>query len=114
MSAVIDAEPGPFIVSPYVIAELDYLLATRRGAPAELAVLIELSGGAFELASLGAAELRDVCQVIDKYRNLDVGVTDASLVILAQRYRTDRILTLDHRHFGVMRTIAGRPFTVLP
>jgi predicted nucleic acid-binding protein len=36
------------------------------------------------------------------------------LVVLAQRYRTDRLLTLDHRHFRVLRTQAGKPFTLLP
>jgi uncharacterized protein len=35
-------------------------------------------------------------------------------VILAQRYRTDRLLTLDHRHFRVLRTRTGQPFTLLP
>lgn len=74
-----EADPGPFIVSPYVLAELDYLLATRRGVNAELAAL-----------------------------------ADASLVILAERYSTDRLLTLDHRHFRVLRTSGGGPFVLLP
>lgn len=34
-TAVLAADPGPFVVSPYVLAELDYLLATRRGVEAE-------------------------------------------------------------------------------
>jgi hypothetical protein len=33
---------------------------------------------------------------------------------LAARYRTDRLLTLDHRHFRVVRSIAGKPFALLP
>ncbi len=114
VSAIIDADPGPFVVSPYVVAELDYLLATRRGVHAELAALAELVGGAWELPSIGASELRDACAVIDRYQDQDIGVADASLVVLAHRYRTDRLLTLDHRHFRVIRTTAGKPFTVLP
>jgi hypothetical protein len=34
------------VVSPYVVAELDYLVASRLGVSAELAVLRELAGGA--------------------------------------------------------------------
>lgn len=114
VGAVVDADPGPFVVSPYVVAELHYLLATRRGLDAELAVLTELSGGAWELASIEAADLRDICSVVDRYRDQAIGVADASLVILARRYRTDRLLTLDHRHFRVVRTMAGEEFKVLP
>ena len=114
VSRVIEAESGPFIVSPYIVAELDYLLATRRGVNAELAALTELSGGAWELPTMEVADLREVCPVIDRYRDQDIGIADASLVILAHRYRTDRLLTLDRRHFRVIRTSAGKPFKVLP
>lgn len=110
----IAGEPGPFIVSPYVVAELDYLIATRRGADAELAVLAELGGGAWELACLTTAELSDARELIDRYRDQKIGLADASLVVLAGRYRTDRILTLDQRHFRVLRTPGGDAFTVLP
>jgi uncharacterized protein len=114
VSAVIDQDPGPFVVSPYVIAELDYLVATRRGVGPELVVLTELSGGAWELPTIEAGDLLEICRLVDRYQDQNIGVADASLVVLAQRYRTDRLLTLDHRHFGVVRTAAGQPFTLLP
>ncbi len=114
VSAAVDADPGPFIVSPYVLAELDYLLASRRGVEAELAVLSELSGGAWELPCLEPGDLREACAIVERYRDQAIGLADASLVILAHRYRTDRLLTLDHRHFGVVRNMSGKPFTLLP
>lgn len=114
VSAVVDADPGPFVVSPYVVAELEHLLATRRGVEAELSVLAELAGGAWELPALGRDDLEDVRQVVERYRDQEIGVADASLVILAQRYRTDRLLTLDRRHFRVVRTLRGDAFTLLP
>ena len=114
MCSILDADPGPFVVSPYVIAELDYLLATRCGVHAELAAMQELSGGAWELPSLTAADLREACNLIDRYQDQDIGVADASLVVLARRYKTDRLLTLDRRHFRVIRTPTGGPFALLP
>jgi predicted nucleic acid-binding protein len=45
VNAAVEADSGPFVVSPYVLAELDYLLATRRGVREELAVLTELASG---------------------------------------------------------------------
>jgi predicted nucleic acid-binding protein len=110
----VDAEPGPFVVSPYVLAEVDYLLGARRGVAAELAALRELSGGAWELACLNAADIQQATNVIERYSDQEIGLADASLVVLAGRYKTDRLLTLDHRHFRVLRTLADKSFAVLP
>lgn len=101
-------------VSPYVVAELDYLVATRIGVTAELAVLRELAGAGYELASIDAGLLEAAADIVERFADLNIGVTDASIVALAKRYRTDRVLTLDHRHFDVLRTVEGAPFTVLP
>lgn len=114
VSGAIDEEPGPFAVSPYVLAEVDYLLATRRGVPEELVAVRELSGGAWELAAFDSGDLRQAADIIERYADQNIGLADASLVILAARYRTDRLLTLDHRHFAVIRTAKGKPFTLLP
>jgi uncharacterized protein len=114
VSAAIATDPGPFVVSPYILAEVDYLLATRRGVQAELAALSELSAGAWDLPGYDATDLRHAISVVDQYQDQNIGLADASLVILAQRYRTDRVLTLDHRHFRVLRTLAGQRFMLLP
>ena len=102
------------VVSPYVIAEIDYLVATRKGVGAELAVLEELSAGAYELASMSASDLKAAAEIVRRYSELGVGVTDASLAVLARRYRTRTILTLDRKHFGVMRPLDGGVFTIVP
>ena len=47
-------------------------------------------------------------------RHPDIGLIDASLVALADRSRTDRIATFDHRHFRTLTTPAGKPFVLLP
>ena len=114
VAAAVEGDPGPFVVSPYVVAELDYLLATQRGVAAELAALAELSGGAWKLAALDQPDLSSATGIVERYADQAIGVVDASLVVLAHRYHTDRLLTLDRRHFAVVRTIAGRPFTLLP
>jgi uncharacterized protein len=114
VSAAIEADPGPFLVSPYVLGELDYLMAKRHGPQAELAALLELSGGAWEHPSIDASDLQRAHALITRYRGQDIGLADASLVLLAARYRTDRLLTLDHRHFRVVRATNGDPFVLLP
>jgi predicted nucleic acid-binding protein len=105
---------GPLVVSPYVVAEIDYLVATRVGVAAELEVLAELSGGAYVLPDIGQEDLARAVDVLEKYRDQAIGVADASIVLLAERYATRTLLTLDHRHFGALRPIQGGRFRLLP
>ncbi|MHB8449945.1 MAG: PIN domain-containing protein [Mycobacteriales bacterium] len=111
---VIGATTDPLIVSPYVLAELDSLVATRHGVEAELAVLDELAGGAWTLADFDTDDLSQACSIISKYRDQEIGVADASNVVLAGRYRTSKIVTLDRRHFEVLRPTGAGRFTLLP
>ena len=115
VSGVIDNnDDGQLVVSPFVVAELDYLIGTRIGVAAELASLRELSSGAWELAVFGMAELESATSIVEKYGDQDIGVADASLVVLADRYHTRTIVTLDRRHFDVLRPIGGGRFSIRP
>jgi uncharacterized protein len=102
------------VVSPYVVAELDYLVGKRHGVVPELAILRELTEGAWELANMGASDVQQAAAVIERYSDQEVGIADASLVVLAQRYGTRTVATLDHRHFDVLRPLNGGRFRVLP
>jgi predicted nucleic acid-binding protein len=84
------------------------------GADAELAVLRELAGGAWELADFGASELEQAAGIVRKYRDQRIGIADGSNVVLADRYQTRTIATLDRRHFEVLRPVGGGRFAVLP
>ena len=114
VAAWVKANDPVLVVSPYVVDEVDYLVATRKGVEAELAVLAELSGGAYELATMDATGLASARRVVERYRDLGVGAADASLVVLAQRYRTLTVLTLDRKHFSVMRPLDGGTFKIVP
>ena len=110
----IDTNDPVMVVSPYVVAEVDYLVATRRGVEAELAVLGELSGGAYELAAMDAEDVAEAARVVRRYSDLGIGLADASLAVLARRFRTRTVLTLDRKHFSVMRPLDGGLFTIVP
>lgn len=105
---------GALVVSPLVLAELDYLLLTRGGGDAELAGMRELTSGAWEIATLSPEDLADAMNIVERYSTLGIGATDASLVVLASRYGTHTIATLDRRHFEVLRALDGKPFELVP
>ena len=112
--AALAATDQILVVSPYVVAELDYLAATRMGTKDELAVIRELASGAYEHPSMTDDDLRASAEVIERYEDQQIGFTDASLVVLAHRYRTTTILTLDRRHFDVLRPLNRGRFNLLP
>ena len=114
VARVIDESDEELVVSPYVIAELDYLVTTRVGVDADLEVLRELARGAWELAAFGVPDLERAASVVEKYRDQQIGAKDASNVVLADRYQTRTIATLDRRHFNVLRPIGGGRFAVVP
>lgn len=47
---------GPFLLSPFVLAELDYLLASRVGPEAQGAALAEVARGAYRLEPFTATD----------------------------------------------------------
>jgi len=101
-------------LSPFVLAELDYFLVRHLGVETALGFLAEVARGTYELAGFDTEDVARAHDVIDRYSDLRIGVTDASIVVLADRYGTDRVLTLDERHFRTLRTLDGKPFTLLP
>lgn len=112
--AALEIDAGPFILSPFVLAELDYLLSKRIGADAQLGLLAEVARGAYRLEPFGPDDVERATGVIERYRDLEIGLADASIVVLAARARTTRLLTLDERHFRAIKPLRGRSFQLLP
>lgn len=113
VEAMADAPP-PYLLSPFVLAELDYLLATRVGGGAQSALLEEVERGAYRLALVSAEEVGAARRLLERYADLDLGLADASILVLAERHRTWDVLTLDQRHFRAVAGPEGRPLRLLP
>lgn len=110
----LEAAQPPWLLSPFVLAELDDLLMTRVGVAAERALLGEVGRGVYRLEALDADDIAAAERVLARHASLDLGLADASLVVIANRYGIRDLLTLDERHFRGIRGPAGRPFRLLP
>lgn len=113
-SAALRSAGVPRLLSPFVLAELDYLLSTRVSTRVARRFLEEVASGAYQLEPFSTSDVRAALAVLDGYADLDLGIADASLVVLAERHDCDALLTLDERHFRVVRSARGRPFRLLP
>lgn len=105
---------SPLVLSPFVLAELDYLVAKLAGPGVELELLREVARGAYHLAPFTSADIEQAAEWIQRYQDLDVGLADASIVVLAHRLGIRDLLTLDERHFRALPGAGGRPFRLLP
>ncbi|MFN0148832.1 MAG: type II toxin-antitoxin system VapC family toxin [Dehalococcoidia bacterium] len=108
------AAPGPLIVPAPVTAEVDYLLTKQAGSATARRFLEDVAFGRFEVACLDAPEYATILELGARYADLDPGLADLSVIVLAHRFQTKRVLTIDQRHFRAMTAMDGQPFTLLP
>jgi hypothetical protein len=113
-AAALRAAGTPRILSPFVLAELDYLLTTRVSTTAAARLLQEVADGAYQLESFDADDVASVNEILGRYPDQHLGLPDASLIVLAARYGTRDLLTLDERHFRTVRDARGQSFRLLP
>ncbi|MEU8103841.1 hypothetical protein AB0C18_08945 [Nonomuraea muscovyensis] len=111
---VLESERGPLLLSPFVLAEADYMILTRAGIHRELEFLRDIGDGGYELVSMSSHDVRWAADIVARYPAMKIGLTDASVALVAARHCTTRVLTLDHRHFRTMKPLWGDAFMVLP
>lgn len=112
--AILEAEREALVTTELAVAEADYLILDRLGLDAELAFLEDLAEGTYVVECLDRAQLRTAMQIVGRYRDLRLGLADASLVVVAERYSTRRLLTFDERAFRAVSPLQGGAFTILP
>lgn len=55
-----------------------------------------------------------MAELVDEYADLPLGGTDASVIALAERLDTATVITLDRRHFTVVRPRHREVLDLLP
>ena len=105
---------APLIIPAPVTTEIDVMLRQRGGSENGQSHLARhcrrpVPGGVLDGDEHGLA-----LTLHQRYAAFDLGLADLSVVVLAHRFRTSRILTLDERHFRAITPLEGGFFTILP
>jgi uncharacterized protein len=108
------SEQGALVVPAPVSAEADYLIRRRGTAQAARAFLRDVAAGRFLVEGLTPDEQALAARLDEQYADLELGLADASVVILARRFRTTRLLSFDDRDFRAVTPLSGGHFTLLP
>jgi uncharacterized protein len=107
-------ERQPLVLSPLIAAEVDYFLQVRGRRSGNAGFIRDLAAGRYEVPCLVPGDFALMAELNEQYADLGAGLADLSIVVLAQRYKTTRILTLDQRHFRTLKPLQGGSFTLLP
>lgn len=100
------------VIPALCVAEACHILAASCGSKVEADFLRGLTKLDVRLPEVD--DWSRIADLVEKYSDLPLSGTDASVVALAERLRTDLVLTTDHRHFRVVRPRHCGGFRLLP
>jgi predicted nucleic acid-binding protein len=102
------------LLPPTVIAEVGYMIQTYGSLDLEAQFLESVAAGDFEAVELVAEDYARIVELVKQYVGFPLGVTDASVIALAERLGVSEIATLDHRHFRGIEPRHVKTFTLQP
>lgn len=102
-AAMLTDSAEDLVVPALVLAELDYWCARRLSPDAWLVFLDDVLVGAYRVEPPTAVDLARCRALQAQYRDLALGVVDASVLALAERLDEPKLATLDQRHFRAVR-----------
>jgi predicted nucleic acid-binding protein len=103
-----------FATTPLVLAEVDYMLQSRSTPAVVKAFHDEIRAGSLGVEWWPKLDVR-AAEIADRYAEIGLGLTDASLVALAGALETNRIASFDERHLRAVEPLHGDGrFELLP
>ena len=111
---VVQSESGSLLLPVILLAEIDYLLHQRLGLDAAFEFIEAVELGQFTLVPLTASDITRCRELVSQYRDLEIGLADASVAAAAERLNVPRLLSLDHRHFRAITPRNFNHFVMLP
>lgn len=113
-AALLTGSAEDLVVPGLVLAEVDYWCHERLDAGVWLSFLDDVTTGAYRVEHPSPADLERCHELQRQYRDLRLGVVDASVIALLERLGEDKVATLDHRHFAVVRPAHVDALRIVP
>lgn len=100
---LLETASGPLVTTAMVVAEAVYLLTRELGGHAEPVFYDAIINGSLTVEPLTGHDWQRIRDLVERYADLPLGGTDASLIAVAERLGATRIATLDCAHFHIIR-----------
>lgn len=91
------------LVPSTVLVEVDYWLVKLAGPDVWKDFVHEVAGGTYRLVHPTETDLVRAAELETQYRDLRLGLVDASVIALCERLGETKVATLDHRDFATVR-----------
>ncbi|GGK50183.1 type II toxin-antitoxin system VapC family toxin [Nocardia camponoti] len=112
MQALLSARTDDFVVTPYVVAEVTYLLQKYAGAQAEIQFMEAVRDGVFR-EEFHPDDATRIIELMKQFASFPLGAADASVIAVAERLHVSDIATAD-QHFRAVRTAGLDYINVIP
>jgi uncharacterized protein len=114
--AVIDqiVEDNEILIPATILPEVDYLVTKYLGERVARSFLESLTEGYFQYLPVELIDIDRALQIMTQYKDVPLGLVDASLIALAEHHQIRQILTLDRRHFTLVKPQGIEYFELLP
>ena len=106
-------EENTCIIASTAVVEVCQLLKHRFGSRYERDFLREIYKTSFIMETVKFEDLPRIMEILAKYSDLKIGFVDSSIVAIAERIKTNKILTLDRKHFGAIVPSGFEYFDIL-
>jgi uncharacterized protein len=113
-AALFTAPAEQLVVPVSVVVEASFLIERHLGPSAEAVFLGSLAPAGIIVEQLAEGDLTRMAELVTAYADLPLGAVDASVVAVAERLGVNTLMTLDHRHFTVVRPRHTAAFALLP
>lgn len=113
-AALVTQSTEDLVVPVLVLSELDYWCVRRLSLDAWLVFLDDVRVGVYRIEPPTQNDLDRCRELQDRYRDLTLGIVDASVIALAERLGEAKVATLDERHFRVVRPAHVPALELLP
>ncbi len=111
-SAVLARADFRFVIPAMCVAETTFMVARNQGPIVESRFLASLAD--MDVRAPEPDDWGRIADLVRQYANFPLGGTDASVVALAERLRTDIVITLDRRHFSAIKPLHAERLRLLP
>ena len=102
------------VVPAPVLVEVNQLLEARSGLRAWVSLTRRVAEDGYGLFHIAPDVLVRAAALQERYADLRIGFVDAAVFLTCLELGEDKLATLDHRHFSVLRTDDGRALRLLP
>lgn len=113
-ASLIDEADETLVVPAATLVEIDYWCRKLLDIAVWRAFVDDIGDGAYRLVNLDPPGYQRASELEAQYADLRLGVVDAAVIATCEALGEDKVATLDHRHFSVVRPASGIALRLLP